>query len=277
LTDRFVFAKIALFEVLADPAHERLSAARPQCSRASPSKPFSIYVAGQHAELGSKGSALVDLLQMSDENDAARLRENRAESPYRILLADAHSVVRHGLKASLISLRGVEICGEATTGLEAFNLAKIAMPDLVILDLSLPGMNGLEVARAIRRALARTAVLVVTMHASEDIARMALRSGAHGIVTKSDPISELIAAVQSVREHRLYVTSQLATQLQDELQPTKAQCAVDHFPLYEPELTREEITAVLARAEDKIHNEIAAMLHPALNTRANSTLAGDAI
>ena len=215
------------------------------------------------------------LLQMSNENDAARLRENQTESPYRILLADAHSVVRHGLKASLISLRGVEICGEATTGLEAFKLAKIAMPDLVILDLSLPGMNGLEVARAIRGALARTAVLVVTMHASEDIARMALRSGAHGIVTKSDPISELIAAVQSVREHRLYVTSQLATQLQDELRQTKAHCAVDHFPSYGPELTREQIAAVLARADEKIHNEIAALLDPVLNARAKSMLSED--
>jgi DNA-binding NarL/FixJ family response regulator len=219
----------------------------------------------------------VHLLQMSNENDAAKLDENRTASPYRILLADAHSVVRHGLTASLVSLPGVEICGEATTGLDALKLAEIAMPDLVILDLSLPGMNGLEVARAIRRALPRTAVLVVTMHASEDIARLALRSGARGIVAKSDPISELIAAVQSVREHKPYVTGQLAAKLQDELERIKAQCAVDHFPLYESELTREQITAVLARAEEKIHNEIAAMLGPALNARAKSMLSEDAI
>jgi DNA-binding NarL/FixJ family response regulator len=209
---------------------------------------------------------------MLNESAAARSRENRTASPYRILLADAHPVVRHGLKASLTSLPGVEICGEATTGLEALKLAQIAMPDLVILDLSLPGMNGLEVARALRRAMPRTAVLVVTMHPSEDIARLALRSGARGIVAKSDPISELIAAVQSVREHKPCVTSQLATQLRDELKQTKAQCAVDHFLSYEPELTREQIAVVLARADEKIHNEIAAMLDPALSARAKSML-----
>ena len=212
---------------------------------------------------------------MLNENDAARSRENRTASPYRILLADNHAVVLHGLKACLGSLPGVEICGEATTGCEALELAKIEKPDLLILDLSLPVMNGVETARAIRRALPKTEVLVVTMHASEDIARLALRSGARGFVGKSDPISELMAAVHNVREHKLYVTSRLATQLQDELRQTKAHCAVDHFPSYGPELTREQIAAVLARADEKIHNEIAALLDPVLNARAKSMLSED--
>jgi DNA-binding NarL/FixJ family response regulator len=214
---------------------------------------------------------------MLNENDEARSRENQTASPYRILLADDHAIVRHGLRASLRSLPGVEICGEAATGREAIDLAKATRPDLVILDLSMPEINGVEAARAIRTASNGTEVLVLTLHVSEEIARVALRSGVRGYVTKSDPISELIAAVQSVREHKPYVTSQLATQLQDELEQTKAQCAVDHFPLYEPELTREQITAVLARAEEKIHNEIAAMLDPAPNARAKSMLSEDAI
>jgi two-component system response regulator NreC len=203
----------------------------------------------------------VHLLQVMWKDDyAARSSENRTASPYRVLLVDNHAVVRHGLKASLGSLPGVEICGEATTGREALELAKMAMPDLVILDLSLPAMNGLEAARAIRTALPRTAVLVVTMHASEDIARLALRSGARGLVTKSDPISEIITAVQNVREHKPYVTSHLAAKLQDELERIKAQRSVDHFPLPDPELTREQIAAVLARAEEKMGQEAAGML-----------------
>jgi two-component system response regulator NreC len=203
----------------------------------------------------------VRLLQVlwKDDNSASS-RENRTASPYRVLLVDNHAVVLHGLKASIGSLPGVEICGEATSGREALKLAKIAMPDLVILDLSLPAMNGLEAARAIRKALPRTAVLVVTMHASEDIARLALRSGARGLVAKSDSIAELIAAVQNVREHKPYVTSQLAAKLQDELERIKAQRSVEDFPLPDPRLTREQIAAVLARAEEKIRQQAAEML-----------------
>ena len=198
---------------------------------------------------------------MWKDDEKARAGENRTATPYRVLLVDNHAVVRHGLKASLGSLPGLEICGEATTGREALELAKIAMPDLVILDLSLPAINGLEVARAIRKALPKTAVLVVTMHASEDVARLALRSGARGLVAKSDPISELIAAVQNVREHKPYVTSRLAAKLQDEVERIKeAQRSVDQFPLPDPELTREQIAAVLACAEEKIRQEAAGML-----------------
>ena len=203
----------------------------------------------------------MQLLQvMWKDDEKARAGENRTATPYRVLLVDNHAVVRHGLKASLGSLPGLEICGEATTGREALELAKIAMPDLVILDLSLPAINGLEVARAIRKALPKTAVLVVTMHASEDVARLALRSGARGLVAKSDPISELIAAVQNVREHKPYVTSRLAAKLQDEVERIKAQRSVDQLPLPDPELTREQIAAVLACAEEKIRQEAAGML-----------------
>jgi DNA-binding NarL/FixJ family response regulator len=153
----------------------------------------------------------------------------------------------------------VEICGEATTGREALELAKKEKPDLLILALSLPAMNGVEAARAIRRALPKTEVLVVTMHTSKDVARMALRLGVRGFVGKSDPISELIAAVQKVREHEPYVTSQLAAELQDEVERIKAQ-DVDHFPLSDAELTRTQIDAVLARSEERINREAAKML-----------------
>ena len=194
------------------------------------------------------------------DEEASSTDEMGATEPYRILLADDHSVVRHGLRASLRSLTGVEICGEAKTGREAIDLAKATRPDLVILDLSMPEVNGVEAARAIRSALPRTEVLVLTLHSSEEIARVALRSGVHGYVTKSDPHSELIAAVQSVREQKPYVTSSLAAKLQDEIGRIEAQPSADHGPLPDPEFTPEQIAAALVRSEEKIRKEVDAIL-----------------
>jgi DNA-binding NarL/FixJ family response regulator len=184
-------------------------------------------------------------------DEATKTDEIGATKPCRILLADDHATVRYGLKATLRSVPGIEICGEAVTGREAFELAKALRPDLVILDLSMPEMNGLEAARVIRRALPQTEVMVLTLHISEAIARMALRSGARGYVTKSDSRSELIAAVQSVREHRPYVTSRLAEKLQDEIERIEAQRSADHFMPAGRQFTREQIVAALVRSEEK--------------------------
>jgi two-component system response regulator NreC len=197
---------------------------------------------------------------MSKGDEASRTNSAGTTEPYRILLADDHAVVRHGLRASLRSLPGVEICGEAATGREAIDLAKATRPDLVILDLSMPEVNGVEAARAIRTASPRTEVLVLTLHVSEEIARVALRSGIRGYVTKSDPHSELIAAVQSVREQKPYVTSLLAAKLQDEIGRIAAQPSLDHCPLPDPGFTPEQIAAALVRSEERMRKEVDALL-----------------
>ena len=197
---------------------------------------------------------------MSKGDEASRTDAAGTTEPYRILLADDHAVVRHGLRASLRSLPGVEICGEAATGREAIDLAKATRPDLVILDLSMPEINGVEAARAIRRASPRTEVLVLTLHVSEEIARVALRSGIRGYVAKSDPHSELIAAVQSVREQKPYVTSLLAAKLQDEIGRIEAQPSLDDGPPPDPGFTPEQIAAALVRSEERLRKEVDAIL-----------------
>ncbi len=121
--------------------------------------------------------------------------------PVRILVADDHEVVRKGLRSTLESQSGWVICGEAATGREAVRKAKELRPDVIILDISMPDLNGLEATRQIRRTAPRTEVLILTVHESEDMVREALDAGARGYVLKADATRDLVKAVESLRHH----------------------------------------------------------------------------
>jgi DNA-binding NarL/FixJ family response regulator len=128
-------------------------------------------------------------------------------NPLRIIIVDDHAVVRRGVRALLESQPGWEIAGEAVTGREAVDLAKRLYPDIVVMDLSLPELNGLDAARQILKDSPRTEVLVLTMHHSEELVRNVLQAGARGYVLKSDADQSLIAAVESLRDHKPFLTS----------------------------------------------------------------------
>src|SRR5579864_1166226 len=113
----------------------------------------------------------------------------------RILIADDHEVVRRGLCALLQAHDGWEICGEATDGREAVEKAAELRPDIVLIDVGMPNLNGLNAARQILAAKPRTRVLIVTMHESEQLIREALEIGARGFLLKSDAAKDLVAAV----------------------------------------------------------------------------------
>jgi DNA-binding NarL/FixJ family response regulator len=104
---------------------------------------------------------------------------------------------------------GVEVCSEATTGTETVQLVREAKPNLVILDLTMPELNGLEAARAIREESPETDVLVLSMHFSEELAREVLRAGAMAYVLKSDADKDLLAAADHVRQRQPFFTGQL--------------------------------------------------------------------
>ena len=126
----------------------------------------------------------------------------------RILIVDDHAVVRRGLRALLESQPGWEVAGEATTGRQAIELVRQVRPHVVVMDLSLPDLNGLEATRQIiAEHGGQTEVLVLTMHHSEQIAREVLQAGARGYVLKSDADQDLIAAVGSLRHHKPFLTS----------------------------------------------------------------------
>ena len=132
-------------------------------------------------------------------------------TPLRILVADDHPVVRRGVRALLEGQTDWQVCGEASTGREAVEQAKRLDPDIVVLDLSMPELNGLDATRLILRDAPRTQVLVLTMHRSEELAHQVIRAGARGYVLKSDADRELVAAVDGLRQRRSFRSPSLRT------------------------------------------------------------------
>ncbi|MCG7360394.1 response regulator transcription factor [Roseomonas sp. ACRSG] len=124
--------------------------------------------------------------------------------PVRILIADDHDVVRHGLRAMLEAHANWEVCGEALNGREAVELAAQLLPDIAILDISMPSLNGLDATRMIRKSSPKTEVLIFTMHDSEQLIREVLSAGAKGYLLKSDAARSMVAAVEALSVHRPY-------------------------------------------------------------------------
>ena len=117
----------------------------------------------------------------------------------RILVADDHEVIRRGVRALLASGKDCEICGEAVDGQDAVEKARQLRPDLIIMDVSMPNLNGLEATRAIRRTLPSTEILILTQHDSQEMMRQALNAGARGFVVKSSVAHDLLNAVEAAK------------------------------------------------------------------------------
>src|SRR5258707_5903215 len=120
----------------------------------------------------------------------------------RILIADDHEFVRQGVRTLLLSRRGWTICGEAVDGRDAIEKAKQLKPDVVVMDVSMPNLNGLEATREVRRILPKTAVLVLSQHNSPAMMKEALKAGAQGYVVKSSASENLIAALENLKQTR---------------------------------------------------------------------------
>ena len=131
-------------------------------------------------------------------------------SPVSILIADDHEVARRGVRALLEGQPGWHVCGEAVTGRDAIEKARLLRPDVVILDIGMPELNGLDAARRIRKEVPEAEVLILTMHESEQVIREVLDAGARGYVLKSDAGRDLIAAVEAVRRHKPFFTSRVS-------------------------------------------------------------------
>lgn len=125
----------------------------------------------------------------------------------RILVVDDHEVVRRGLRALLEAHPGWKVVGEAVNGRDAVEMVKQLKPDVTVMDISMPEMNGLEATRRILETTPQTEVLIFSMHKSDQMVREAMRAGARGYVLKSDASNGLVTAVEALSRHEPFFSS----------------------------------------------------------------------
>jgi DNA-binding NarL/FixJ family response regulator len=180
----------------------------------------------------------------------------------RILLADDHELVRIGAR-TIVEKRGWEVCGEAKTGHEAVKLVELLKPDVAVLDMGMPEMNGLEATREIKRLLPETEVLILTASSNEQLLRDVFESGARSYINKIDASVQLGDAIQTISEHKPFFTSKVSEILFARfLQPENV--AKTEAP-GEP-LTRREREIVQLLAEGRTTKETADFLHISVKT-----------
>ena len=180
----------------------------------------------------------------------------------RVLLADDHSMVRRGLR-SLLEDAGIEVVAEAADGLEALRLCEERRPDVLILDIAMPKLNGIEVAARAEKLAKRPGVIILSMHADESYIIRALAAGARGYLLKSATDEDLLPAVRSVGAGKPYFSPAVAAVLvEDYVRRLRARGLADSFDL----LTDREKEVLQLLAEGRSNKEVATLLDLGLST-----------
>ena len=194
--------------------------------------------------------------------------------PVRILIADDHHVVRTGLRALLESKAGWQVCAEATNGREAVEQAGQLKPDVAVLDIGMPLLNGVEATRQIRKLSPQTEVLILTMYDSELLVQEVLEAGAHGYILKDDADRNLLAAVDALRRHKPFLSPRVSDAVSKAVQPSGQGFTRPRSS--RSRLTPREREILQLLAEGKSNKEVAAGLGISVKTaethRANIML-----
>jgi DNA-binding NarL/FixJ family response regulator len=182
----------------------------------------------------------------------------------RILIADDHDLMRRGVKALLQSHAGWEVCGEAHTGREAVAKAEELKPDIVILDISMPDLNGVDAAKRIRKGSPDTEVLILSVHYSDQLIRDILEAGVRGYIVKSDSDRDLIIAVETLANHKPFFTPRATEVMLTNFNEGKNRTEP-------PETMRDRLTSrereiVQLLAEGKSSKEVASSLNISVKT-----------
>jgi DNA-binding NarL/FixJ family response regulator len=179
----------------------------------------------------------------------------------RILVADDHEVVRRGLCALLEARSGWQVCGEAADGRDAVTKARELRPDIVVMDIGMPSLNGLAAAAQIMQANPRQRILILTITNSEQVIREVLEVGARGFVLKSDAARDLVNAVDALQQGRTFFTPQVSEMVLSGYLHGSGEKTVNL-----PRLTSREREIVQLLAEGKSTKEVAAMLNLSVKT-----------
>lgn len=139
----------------------------------------------------------------------------------RVVIADDHALMREGLKHILSKAEDVEVVAEASDGFEVMALVRKQAFDVLVMDLSMPGRSGMDLIKQIKEEAPKLAVLVLTMHDEDQYAARAIRSGAHGYMTKESAGTELVTAIRKVHAGRPYISMEVAEQLAMDAMPTR--------------------------------------------------------
>ena len=173
----------------------------------------------------------------------------------RVMIADDHEIVRRGIRSLLESERGYEVVAEARTGREAVRKAKQHDPDIAIIDVSMPDLNGLEATDQIRRQAPRTKVVILTMHDAEPVVNDILLSGALGYVLKSDASNDLLSALRAVRGGKPFFPGSVGAMLLEGYRSSRDGAVAERRVL-----TPREREIVQLLAEGKTNKEVATAL-----------------
>ena len=187
------------------------------------------------------------------------------ESTIRILIADDHAVVREGLRAMLGSEIDMEVVGEAATGKEVVERAVELRPDVILMDIQMPHVNGIEATRRILESNPNAGVVVLTMFEDDDSVFSAMRSGARGYVLKGAPPSEILKVLRAVAEGEAHFGPEIARRLMNFFSAPKPASPVEAFP----ELTSREVEILDLIAQGHTNAKIAARLFVSPNTVRN--------
>ena len=165
----------------------------------------------------------------------------------RVLLADDHTLIRAGIRALLEKLPGVEVAGEASDGREVIDLIKAHQPDVVLMDISMPGLNGLQALARITRDFPQVRVIILSMHPNDEYVLQALKSGASGYLLKRAATAELSVAIKSVVRGDIYLSQEINSRFLKKF-PLQ-QIARSHSPLEQLTSRQREILQLLAEGQ----------------------------